>query len=88
MVCPGDSSTNTSQRPDSTTNMVSPGSPWWTMTEPLVAEAGASRRARACRMLSGSVKKMATRSRIWNRFLSSSELPPLSCWASLKTGEL
>ena len=28
IVCPGDSSTYTSQRPDSTTNMVSPGSPW------------------------------------------------------------
>src|SRR5438045_1634738 len=56
-------------------NIVSPGSPWWTMTEPRAAEAGARRRDTAWRMLSGSVKKMATRSRIWKRLRSSSGEP-------------
>src|SRR5258708_2073427 len=53
IVGPGDSSTNTSQRPDSTTNMVSPGAPWGPITEPREADAGASRRGRAGRKLCG-----------------------------------
>src|SRR6266550_6082522 len=64
-------------------NIVSPGSPWWTMTEPRAAEAGARRRERAWRMLSGSVKKMATRSRIWNRLRSSSGEPRVGWSLSL-----
>src|SRR5690348_13006917 len=64
-------------------NMVSPGSPWWTITDPLAAEAGASRRERAWRMLSGSVKKMATRSRIWKRLRSSSGEPAVGWSLSL-----
>src|SRR5438093_8556471 len=64
-------------------NMVSPGSPWWTMTEPRAAEAGARRRESAWRMLSGSVKKMATRSRIWNRLRSSSGEPRVGWSLSL-----
>src|ERR1700674_2217674 len=64
-------------------NMVSPGSPWWTMTEPLAALAGARRRERAWRMLSGSVKKIATRSRIWNRLRSSSGEPDVGLSLSL-----
>src|ERR1700694_4957796 len=64
-------------------NIVSPGSPWWTMTEPLAALAGARRRERAWRMLSGSVKKMATRSRIWNRLRSSSGEPDVGLSLSL-----
>src|SRR5437879_2338788 len=64
-------------------NMVSPGSPWWTITDPLAAEAGARRRERAWRMLSGSVKKMATRSRIWKRRRSSSGEPDVARSLSL-----
>src|SRR5213592_4597453 len=64
-------------------NIVSPGSPWWTMTEPRAADAGARRRARAWRMLSGSVKKMATRSRIWKRLRSSSGEPVVEWSLSL-----
>src|SRR6266545_7056381 len=64
-------------------NSVSPGSPWWTMMEPLAADAGASRRARACRTLSGRVKKIATRSRIWNRLRSSSGEPEVGRSKSL-----
>src|SRR5256884_10006038 len=64
-------------------NMVSPGSPWWTITDPLAAEAGARRRERAWRMLSGSVKKMATRSRIWKRRRSSFGEPDVARSLSL-----
>src|SRR5207237_10439179 len=67
-------------------NMVSPGSPWCTITDPLAAEAGARRRAMAWRMLSGSVKKIATRSRIWNRLRSSSGEPGLERSVSLTPG--
>src|SRR5690348_13021530 len=66
-------------------NIVSPGSPWWTMTEPRAAEAGASRRAMAWSTLSGSVKKMATRSRIWKRLRSSSGEPEVAWSLSLTT---
>src|SRR5712671_7457679 len=64
-------------------NMVSPGSPWWTITDPLAAEAGARRRERAWRMLSGRVKKIATRSRIWKRLRSSSGEPEVTRSLSL-----
>src|SRR5437879_6958271 len=64
-------------------NMVSPGSPWCTITEPLAAEAGARRRERAWRMLSGSVKKIATLSRIWKRLGSSSGEPEVERSLSL-----
>src|SRR5260370_29092378 len=64
-------------------NVGPPGWPWGTMPEPFAAEAGARRRAMAWRMLSGSVKKIATRSRIWNRLRSSSGEPELERSLSL-----
>ncbi len=79
---PGASSTVTSQRPEAMMNIESPWSPWWMTSTPLRTGTGRIWRDSARRMLSDRVKRIATRSRVAKRALSSSEPAPWD-WTSL-----